>query len=987
MALLIDRSGNAKEVSSSDVHSYLSKGYIFSPDSRISVESIDGEMGTMDAAEATEFLSDPNSGYSYLAPETLNEIRIRDEQDNLEGQAKATAEGAARALTFGASDLALEKLGVDPQGIQDRKILGGSMAGEAAALVAPWEKLGRVGKALGSGVTGLDKVARKASEALTKKIVKSKIGKGVAKGAVYGGIEGGAYEAAQGFSEEMLGDSSFNGEAVIARAKNGMTYGAGLGGLFGGLGAAVSKVEKSKKLADNRIKKYRDNIIPLDVSMKSIRKDALQMKMFPNVKAVYDEAANGYIVKAGKDAVLELDNSLDGFKILDMDNLDTLDETMDDLGFFDYRDYLTKGRNPEHTILMTANKSRANVMHSLDREYGRAIDKSLRLKKGWNRLRGKKNKTKADIQKVGKHRAAYEQAKMEMKAAQDSKRSLRGLHVNEIPKSINKNFDAIKDGDSLYILKPERFDSINRTAYKKLEKVDKLDKPTSAALSALGATKASFKELDKNFGATRKLRIANYAKDMLNESKFLDGLDEYEDYVRRDIKKSVFDMDNAIDEIDNYFELNNIPSGINLDRVLNDVKYDISKGAFYSNGKIKPDTKNVYKKLMAEINALKNINPKTISELRELRMDIDDGINWKSTKEETSVAVGKRKIRKAMEDEIIKTSERFEELSELVEKYKAAKIRYADGLAVDSIIKYGQTGAMGNNKIGLTSMILAGDIASTGTTVPTMLAGGAGAIALREATRRYGDKVVALYGDKVFGATKGVRGAITKSAKSFLESPSSRIILPATVIFTPRELELRNLNDYQNYVYDIRPIMENFQKQNEHYAEYLPETAAATQQALARGMSFLNSKMPKNPYGNDFFKRHTPPEMEMRKFERYKNAVSNPLNILKEIEHGYASPEGVEVLREVYPAVYESLKAEFLDQLTTKKPDYRKRLQINKMFNIETDYYLQPQNIMALQKSAKLINSQEETSGNMQNAGKINKDDRSLTDAQRVTAF
>lgn len=1003
MPRLINKNGKVKEVSSDEIGSYLKDGFVFSPDEKVYAQNEMGEIGEMDALEASDFIGDETSGYSYVSPQQIDEMRIRQEQDTPLGQIQSAAEGTARALTFGGSDLILESMGVDPQGIQDRKTLGGSLAGEAAAFIAPWEKLGRVGKVAGAGIKGLDKISRKAAEKATGNLIKSKIGKGVTKGAVYGGVEGGLYEGAQGLSEQMLGDSQFNGEAVIARAKDGIKYGAGLGGLFGGIGGAVDKISSGRKVLDSNIKKIKDDVIPLEVSMESVRKNKSDMSKLPHVRATYDSVGDRYKINLNESSSIELDNSLDGFNILDMDNIESLDPIMNDVGFYDYKDYLKEGaRNPQAKILNGVTrlqrefeKAAEKQITKIKREYGIAISKQERLKKGWNRLRNKKNKTKSDIKAIGKHRAAFEKSKNDLfeirqSMAEIKKKSahFKGISKNKITSGIRENFDAIKDGDDLFILKPEKFNSINNTAYKKMKGRTKLDKSPEAALSALGATRSTFKKLDKDFGAKRKARIADYAQNMLRKGKFFDGLDKYEDFVDNDISKSIFNMDNAIDTIDNYFERNNLSTGVNLKTALNEIKYKLKDDFSYPSGQVMPSKRNVLKNLFDEIDTLKMEDSSTIAGIREIRKKIDDSINWNSTPDEMSTAIGKRKIRKALEDEIIKTSDRYEELTEAVEKYKKAKESYSDALAVRSIIEYGQQGQMGNNNIALTSMILAGDIASTGSTIPQMIAGGAGAMAGREFLRRYGDKIMALHGDKVTKAANGLRNSIKKSTKAFLEADSRKIIMPSVAAFTPRELELRNLEDYQNYVYDIQPVIENFQKQNEHYAEHLPETAMATKQTMIRGMKFLNDRIPKNPYGSDYFKRHTPPEMEMRKFERYKNAVANPLNIIEEIKNGYSSVESIEVLREVYPSIYESLKEEFLEQLYKTKPDYKKRLQINKMFNIDTDYYLRPENIQILQQTAKISNQEQEASGaSNQNAGKINKDERSMTDAQRVTSF
>jgi len=134
-----------------------------------------------------------------------------------------------------------------------------------------------------------------------------------------------------------------------------------------------------------------------------------------------------------------------------------------------------------------------------------------------------------------------------------------------------------------------------------------------------------------------------------------------------------------------------------------------------------------------------------------------------------------------------------------------------------------------------------------------------------------------------------------------------------------------------------------------------PATSTALDAAALRGASFLQSKLPKQasaPSAIDVLKRpKLPSNFEMAKFERYVDAVENPIHVLNELGHGKLTHEHVEALQAVYPNLYKKL-VDHVTDVVTKKPDavpYNKRIALSTLLGVSLDESMLPQNLLALQ--------------------------------------
>ena len=141
------------------------------------------------------------------------------------------------------------------------------------------------------------------------------------------------------------------------------------------------------------------------------------------------------------------------------------------------------------------------------------------------------------------------------------------------------------------------------------------------------------------------------------------------------------------------------------------------------------------------------------------------------------------------------------------------------------------------------------------------------------------------------------------------------------------------------------------------------ETAAASMQA----MQYLMSKAPKNPYEGmppAIAPQWAPSPAELDQFNRYREAVVAPANVLKNMAKGYISPEQVEAIQAVYPAMYADLQQKISERLMMlKKPlAYQQRAAIAAIIGPGA-LGMSPQQVQILQQTQMLASGQDSGQG------------------------
>jgi len=147
--------------------------------------------------------------------------------------------------------------------------------------------------------------------------------------------------------------------------------------------------------------------------------------------------------------------------------------------------------------------------------------------------------------------------------------------------------------------------------------------------------------------------------------------------------------------------------------------------------------------------------------------------------------------------------------------------------------------------------------------------------------------------------------------------------------------------------------LERLHKGTEVAQEVAPKVTDAVRNKIVQAANFLLEKAPKRPgqpgmYSGD---RWRPPESEIDKWERYIQAVDNPASVLDDLKNGTVNRESVEVLRELYPRLYEQVTAEIVENLADiSELPYQERIRLDVLFpEVQIDPTMRPEFVASMQ--------------------------------------
>jgi hypothetical protein len=152
-----------------------------------------------------------------------------------------------------------------------------------------------------------------------------------------------------------------------------------------------------------------------------------------------------------------------------------------------------------------------------------------------------------------------------------------------------------------------------------------------------------------------------------------------------------------------------------------------------------------------------------------------------------------------------------------------------------------------------------------------------------------------------------------------------------------------------------------------------PRMAIEMFSAAQRGVSFLESKIPKDPYNPGVYPEDfVPSPVEMSEYSDYVQAVMKPKVIFQQMSNADINPRTVEAIKAVYPKMYDSLLTQVTGQLMNpKQVPYEQRVQLGILFGVPTVKAMQPDylaRMMALQQ-----NGQQQEQQPQQTQSKPNK--------------
>lgn len=909
----------------------LTGDYGFKKGERIPVVSPEGTFHTVPAEKAFSAFS---NGYRY---ETLGEQETREARKAVDfpgAEIVAGAAGVARGVSFGLSDQLLTKgFDVDPKKLKalEEENPTSSILGETAGVVGPallsggTSLVAKGATKAGAAVIAAESAGRLAGKGVSKIIgsnVKSKLVKDIAIRASAGAVEGSLFGFGQLVSEEALGDAEFNAESVIATLGASAILGGAVGGSLAGVSLALKagvhklkeKVGKSFEdlvgtnekftiFAENQIKKSEAPIL-------GGRKAFRFKKMTEGEDAglgVYTDKSKRVVVNPEK---------IEG-RVFNFENLDDI----------------------------------ADMEVSIS---ARGLQEELSANPTMNEI--------------------------------ISKSSLRPDVAKKRLSSFLSEFDVIKTTDEITVPRNGVIDNAVESSLSRGIKTSQefkgLKSHKAALLKFAGAGKRDFEKMDKKTAEDLFEFIKdNVSKRNTRGGKLYTALDNLNENIGFKQQEALEKMNSAIAMAEDRVAQggDEIPglTGESIARYLDDYLGSLREGV---EGKVSPSNKTIYNKIKEEADFLRNFStetvydgaklktvkrqkPLSIEKYRDLRMKLDDKVrNFDNKDLKPAFDTAIKRARFQAEENLIKSISELDGGEGISALYKLGKKEYELAKITNDLVQGKIAAKNTNNAISLTGFITgAGGLAVGGAE------GAMAAIGLRSVSQKYGDLAYALAMDKIEKSRLGLNKDIIKSIKGFT---SKQRRTNAKILNAP--IKYLKIQGYEGMVEEIGRMSQNLdmvaEKMSETddlFVEVTPNTIEQVHSKAIKGINFLQDKLPKNPHDTLSFKDFQPSDSELRKFERYRKAVESPKNILNNLENGYVSPEEVEVLKSLYPAIYSKIQEELGEQLETGKLDFQKRLEIFKLFGIQTDQAFKRNNISRLQASVKGVRqeAQRKTNG------------------------
>ena len=409
-------------------------------------------------------------------------------------------------------------------------------------------------------------------------------------------------------------------------------------------------------------------------------------------------------------------------------------------------------------------------------------------------------------------------------------------------------------------------------------------------------------------------------------------------------------------------------------KLLKNVDVEIAEGLF------KPVSLKGLQKLKGEATELIDFAADTVTsenaKIRQIRREIDDAIKQTLEKADTN--------NKGLLNDYIEANKDYSYASTLL-----------PGMANKALDKKAKS-----ELLNLTEFVLGGaTVAALGGTI------GTGVIALKKFAESDVRRKLAIM-SSIEKTNKQVDSKINTSIKDFFKSTKfgTRTALLNTLTnssYSKSEdkKEPKNKKEaFQNAANRITMLISDPEKlQNEvarrtiHLQESVPNIANYAIQTSLTGLQFLNSKLPKQATSDlsasQFTKRKfEPSQLQISKFERYLEAVENPMSALEDLKSGTLTREAAEAISAVYPKIFSKMQETVINELETSKDpvSYSKRLQLGILLNIETDTSLKNANIAAFQSNLapKDEQSQAPTASKAEN---LNMAERQETKQNRIS--
>ncbi len=223
-------------------------------------------------------------------------------------------------------------------------------------------------------------------------------------------------------------------------------------------------------------------------------------------------------------------------------------------------------------------------------------------------------------------------------------------------------------------------------------------------------------------------------------------------------------------------------------------------------------------------------------------------------------------------------------------------------------------------------------------------------------------------------ANKEYNDLIFKSPTDYLRKLGTPVLIKQS-----NESDFEESKDQvQDWIDQSQVNNETFMEDNDVFNQIAPQTTISFFQTYQRAVEFMRGKVPRGT--NDYFDEYEPNEGEKFRFTRYVDYIKDPSIVMKEIQAGFIPTEGIDVIKNVYPNMFQQL----VDSVTNSVHDIGiKNIPINKRIEIKTKLGIDLAPNVTPQSFAQL----QQNNVDSENIEKVNSkvQQRNQTDMARLT--
>lgn len=209
------------------------------------------------------------------------------------------------------------------------------------------------------------------------------------------------------------------------------------------------------------------------------------------------------------------------------------------------------------------------------------------------------------------------------------------------------------------------------------------------------------------------------------------------------------------------------------------------------------------------------------------------------------------------------------------------------------------------------------------------------------------------------GILNRVNSKLTSSAKSIFTSSGTRgAALAGSAYLSDAEYN-KLTKDVRGYYANPQSFIDDMADNSHHLYQAAPGITQGIHNAMAQAVQFLNSKLPQATSSMPLSPEWKPSESQKARFNRYYQAVNDPLHALKQVKNGTLSHETIEALQAVHPQFLQEARQKVMEHMDidkTKKLPYAQRLALSKFLGQPLDTNMTPRAIQSNQMAFSIQN-------------------------------